>query len=154
MKPQPQGCWWLVNHTIALHRPRLDLVSANINNHPQMGTVLFYLFAALAVSFFRQSLYIELRYVSRADGYRVNTTLPFTLFIHKQCTHKEASNKWVLNETKAPLFFLLTQIVIAVVLFLLSHIMRLIELPMALNWQLCKGLFPMVSLSVIGLRFV
>ncbi|KAA1474421.1 hypothetical protein DENSPDRAFT_931641 [Dentipellis sp. KUC8613] len=61
------------------------------------------------------------------------------------------ANKWVLNVTTAPLFFLLTQLVIAVVLFLASHALGIIKVPLHVDAQLIKGLVPMVGLNVIGL---
>ncbi|KAI8972428.1 hypothetical protein BD414DRAFT_500278 [Trametes punicea] len=63
------------------------------------------------------------------------------------------ANKWVLNTTDTPLFFLLTQLVIAVVLFLFAHLAGLLQLPLQLDMQVCKGLIPMVALNVIGLSF-
>ncbi|THH04763.1 hypothetical protein EW145_g5284 [Phellinidium pouzarii] len=63
------------------------------------------------------------------------------------------ANKWVLNATSVPLFFLLTQLVIAVVLFIFSHVVGLLKLPFRLNLELCKGLAPMLTLNVIGLSF-
>ncbi|KAI0768282.1 hypothetical protein BD413DRAFT_134020 [Trametes elegans] len=63
------------------------------------------------------------------------------------------ANKWVLNITDTPLFFLLSQLVIAVVLFLIAHMAGLLQLPLQLDMQVCKGLIPMVGLNVIGLSF-
>ncbi|KAI0633999.1 hypothetical protein C8Q77DRAFT_1056572, partial [Trametes polyzona] len=63
------------------------------------------------------------------------------------------SNKWVLSTTDTPLFFLLAQLVIAVVLFLIAHMAGLLQLPLKLDLQVCKGLIPMVGLNVIGLSF-
>ena len=63
-------------------------------------------------------------------------------------------NKWVLNNTDTPLFFLLSQLVIAVILFLFAHTAGLLQLPLQLDMQVCKGLIPMVGLNVVGLRFV
>ncbi|RDX41873.1 hypothetical protein OH76DRAFT_1411719 [Lentinus brumalis] len=62
-------------------------------------------------------------------------------------------NKWVLNTTDTPLFFLLSQLIIAVVLFLFAHMAGLLQLPLQLDMQVCKGLIPMVGLNVIGLSF-
>ena len=39
-------------------------------------------------------------------------------------------NKWVLNTTDTPLFFLLSQLVIAVVLFLIAHTAGLLQVPL------------------------
>ena len=64
------------------------------------------------------------------------------------------SNKWVLNTTAAPLFFLLTQLVIAILLFLAAHFAHLIQIPLEFDLEVCKGLIPMVALNVIGLRYV
>lgn len=80
-----------------------------------MGTVLFYLVAALAMVM---------------------------------------ANKWVLNTTKVPLFFLDCQMIIAVILFLGAHMVGFVKLPLELDLQVCKGLIPMVGLNVIGLRYV
>ncbi|EIW53658.1 uncharacterized protein TRAVEDRAFT_31694 [Trametes versicolor FP-101664 SS1] len=63
------------------------------------------------------------------------------------------ANKWVLNITDTPLFFLLSQLVIAVILFLLAHMAGMLQLPLQLDTQVCKGLIPMVGLNVIGLSF-
>ncbi|KAH9886237.1 hypothetical protein C8Q73DRAFT_795416 [Cubamyces lactineus] len=63
------------------------------------------------------------------------------------------ANKWVLNTTDTPLFFLLAQLLIAVVLFLAAHAAGLLQLPLQLDPQVCKGLIPMVGLNVIGLSF-
>lgn len=64
------------------------------------------------------------------------------------------SNKWVLNTTDVPLFFLDMQLVIAVILFLFAHMLGMLQLPLRWDWQVIKGLIPTVSLSLIGLRCV
>lgn len=61
-------------------------------------------------------------------------------------------NKWVLNNTEVPLFFLDAQLFIAVILFLFAHMVGLLQLPLRLDLQVCKGLIPMVGLNVVGLR--
>ncbi|KAG9082670.1 hypothetical protein FRC07_014138, partial [Ceratobasidium sp. 392] len=43
------------------------------------------------------------------------------------------ANKWVLNGTKTPLFFLLAQLIIACVLFVLCHMFGLLKLPRTLD---------------------
>ncbi|KAI5120405.1 hypothetical protein M0805_000184 [Coniferiporia weirii] len=63
------------------------------------------------------------------------------------------ANKWVLNTTSVPLFFLFTQLVIAVVLFILSHALGIIKVPFRVDFALCKGLAPMIILNVVGLSF-
>ena len=63
-------------------------------------------------------------------------------------------NKWVLNGTDVPLFFLFTQLAIAVLLFLSAHILGLLQLPLDFDPQVLRGLVPMVGLNVIGLRCV
>ncbi|KAF5384339.1 hypothetical protein D9615_003385 [Tricholomella constricta] len=63
------------------------------------------------------------------------------------------ANKWVLNTTEAPLFFLWTQLMIAVMLFGTSDAMRLLPDRLTFNPQICKGLIPMVGLNVVGLSF-
>lgn len=63
------------------------------------------------------------------------------------------ANKWVLNTTTAPLFFLWTQLLIAVALFGASDAMRLLPDRLTFNPQICKGLIPMVALNVVGLSF-
>ncbi|OCB87441.1 hypothetical protein A7U60_g5346 [Sanghuangporus baumii] len=64
------------------------------------------------------------------------------------------ANKWVLNTTTVPLFFLLTQLIIAVLLFLVSHAAGIIRLSFHIDLSLFKGLAPMVILNVVGLRSV
>ncbi|KAI0826054.1 hypothetical protein BC629DRAFT_1452693 [Irpex lacteus] len=63
------------------------------------------------------------------------------------------ANKWVLNDTTVPLFFLFMQLAIAVVLFLAAHVLRLLQLPLEFDLQVVKGLVPMVGLNVLGLSF-
>lgn len=63
-------------------------------------------------------------------------------------------NKWVLNSTDVPLFFLCTQLAIAVVLFLVAHALGVIQVPLQFDPEVLKGLVPMVGLNVIGLRYV
>ncbi|KAL0946166.1 hypothetical protein HGRIS_012429 [Hohenbuehelia grisea] len=63
------------------------------------------------------------------------------------------ANKWVLNSTETPLFFLFAQLVIAVILFVISDALRLLPDRLTFDLNVCKGLVPMVSLSVIGLSF-
>ncbi|KAG8904988.1 hypothetical protein FRB99_000902 [Tulasnella sp. 403] len=64
------------------------------------------------------------------------------------------ANKWVLNKTDVPLFFLFTQLVIAVVLFAALHssgyIFRIPDRP--LDSTLIKGLAPMVFMNVLNLN--
>ncbi|KAI0060436.1 hypothetical protein BV25DRAFT_1917783 [Artomyces pyxidatus] len=61
------------------------------------------------------------------------------------------ANKWVLNVTTAPLFFLFAQLVVAVLLFLTSHVLNIVKLSMKFDLPLIKGLMPLVLLNVIGL---
>lgn len=63
-------------------------------------------------------------------------------------------NKWVLNTTNVPLFFLLVQVIVAVVLFLVSDMLRLLPDRLSFDVEVCKGLVPMVALSVVGIRWV
>ncbi|KAG5731567.1 GDP-fucose transporter 1 [Termitomyces sp. T112] len=63
------------------------------------------------------------------------------------------ANKWVLNVTSAPLFFLWTQLIIAVVLFVASDALRLLPDRLTFDPNVCKGLVSMVALNVIGLSF-
>jgi len=62
-------------------------------------------------------------------------------------------NKWVLNTTEAPLFFLFTQLVIAVILFLVCHASGLLKVPLHFDKQTVQGLIPMIGLNVVGLSF-
>ncbi|KAJ6628009.1 hypothetical protein B0H10DRAFT_1993250 [Mycena sp. CBHHK59/15] len=66
---------------------------------------------------------------------------------------ESASNKWVLNTTSAPLFFLLVQLVIAVVLFGITDVLRLFPDRLTFELKTCKGLGAMVGLNVVGLSF-
>ena len=63
-------------------------------------------------------------------------------------------NKWVLNTTTTPLFFLLAQLLIAVVLFVVTSAVGFIKVPLKPDPRKCKGLMPMVLINVIGLRRV
>jgi len=63
-------------------------------------------------------------------------------------------NKWVLNVTSAPLFFLLSQLIIAVILFCLCNALKIITLPMMrLDLPTVKGLAPTVVFNVLSLSF-
>ncbi|KAG8923490.1 hypothetical protein FRC02_011108 [Tulasnella sp. 418] len=61
------------------------------------------------------------------------------------------ANKWVLNKTTIPLFFLMTQLFIAVILFLVTHVIGLFKIPTQIDIQVCKGLAPMVFMNVLNL---
>ncbi|KAF8635707.1 hypothetical protein AX15_000331 [Amanita polypyramis BW_CC] len=63
------------------------------------------------------------------------------------------ANKWVLNVTDAPLFFLFAQLLIAVALFLISDFLRLLPNRLTFTLETCRGLVPMVGLNVVGLSF-
>lgn len=60
----------------------------------------------------------------------------------------------MLNTTEVPIFFVICQLLVAILLFLGAHALRFIQLPMGLDRRVCNGLIPMVSLSVLGLRCV
>jgi len=63
------------------------------------------------------------------------------------------ANKWVLNKTDTPLFFLWMQLAIAVVLFEISDLLRMLPDRLTFDLKTCKGLVPMVGLNVVGLSF-
>ncbi|EIN14450.1 hypothetical protein PUNSTDRAFT_140740 [Punctularia strigosozonata HHB-11173 SS5] len=63
------------------------------------------------------------------------------------------ANKWVLNTTDAPLFFLFTQLLIAVVLFVAVNAFGLMQVPTELDPVIVKQMGPMVGLNVVGLSF-
>ncbi|KAF8480207.1 hypothetical protein DFH94DRAFT_741125 [Russula ochroleuca] len=61
-------------------------------------------------------------------------------------------NKWVLNVTSVPLFFLFTQLIIAVILFFLGHTLKIITAPMIrVDLPIVKGLASTVILNVLSL---
>lgn len=60
----------------------------------------------------------------------------------------------MLNATEAPLFFLWTQLMVAVLLFLLSNLFRLLPDKLTLDLAVCKSLTPLVLLNVASLRFI
>lgn len=63
------------------------------------------------------------------------------------------ANKKVLQTTAPPLFFLFSQLVIAVILFIAAHTTRLIVLPLYVDTQLLIQLAPNIGLNVVGLSF-
>uniref|UniRef100_A0A8H8CI71 Sugar phosphate transporter domain-containing protein n=1 Tax=Psilocybe cubensis TaxID=181762 RepID=A0A8H8CI71_PSICU len=63
------------------------------------------------------------------------------------------ANKWVLNTTATPLFFLWAQLAIAAGLFMVSDALRLLPDRLTLDLETSKGLIPMVGLNVFGLSF-
>ena len=73
-----------------------------------------------------------------------------TLFL---LTLRFPRNKWVLNVTSVPLFFLFTQLIIAVILFYLGHTLRIITTPMMrVDLPILKGLASTIILNVLSLR--
>ncbi|KAF7351344.1 GDP-fucose transporter 1 [Mycena sanguinolenta] len=64
------------------------------------------------------------------------------------------ANKSVLNVTDVPLFFLLVQLLIAVLLFGIGDVLRLFNDRLTFDLKTCRGLAPLVALNVIGLRHV
>ncbi|KAJ1300989.1 hypothetical protein OPQ81_003413 [Rhizoctonia solani] len=63
------------------------------------------------------------------------------------------ANKWVLNETDTPVFFLFCQLVVAVLLFVVAHVLGILKLPRMVDRTLLKGLMPMITVNVLGLNF-
>ncbi|KAJ7666004.1 hypothetical protein DFH06DRAFT_1323159 [Mycena polygramma] len=61
------------------------------------------------------------------------------------------ANKWVLNVTSAPLFFLLIQLIIAVLLFGITDVLRLLPTRLTFDLKICKGLVSITALNVVGL---
>ncbi|ELU39512.1 GDP-fucose transporter 1 [Rhizoctonia solani AG-1 IA] len=66
---------------------------------------------------------------------------------------RPSPNKWVLNETDAPVFFLFCQLVVAVLLFVIAHVVGILKLPRMVDGPLLKGLMPMIAVNVLGLNF-
>jgi len=63
------------------------------------------------------------------------------------------ANKWVLSTTSVPLFFLTTQLLIAVALFVISDALHFLPDRLSFDVKICKGLVAMVGLNIIGLSF-
>jgi solute carrier family 35 (GDP-fucose transporter), member C1 len=63
-------------------------------------------------------------------------------------------NKWVLTSTEVPIFFLFSQMVVAVILFLACNAANVIKVPLELPTAVIRGLAPAVGLSVVGLMCV
>ncbi|KAH6903152.1 hypothetical protein BKA70DRAFT_1373987 [Coprinopsis sp. MPI-PUGE-AT-0042] len=63
------------------------------------------------------------------------------------------ANKWVLNATTTPLFFLWVQCAIASLLFLLGDAFRLFPDRLTFNWPTAKAMLPVTILSVLSLSF-
>ncbi|GJJ16130.1 hypothetical protein Clacol_010410 [Clathrus columnatus] len=63
------------------------------------------------------------------------------------------ANKWVLVTSSAPLFFLFVQLIIAIILFVLSHFAGLFTIPFTLNLHIIRGMAPLVCVNVLGLSF-
>ncbi|CED82870.1 GDP-fucose transporter [Phaffia rhodozyma] len=73
------------------------------------------------------------------------------------CAHSFKSqmvtvNKWVLIKTSIPVFFLVIQLAIAVVLLLISHFARVFVIP-KMSLATVKGLWKLLALNVTGLCF-
>jgi hypothetical protein len=93
---------------------------------------------------------ITLLFTAALDGHCVRLE-PLNCYLF---SHSLLRNKWVLNETTVPIFFLFTQLVIAVVLFLIFHVLRIVQVPLHVDKPLLVGLWPMLILNVIGLTYV
>ncbi|KAJ7247891.1 hypothetical protein B0H12DRAFT_733514 [Mycena haematopus] len=63
------------------------------------------------------------------------------------------ANKSVLNVTDVPLFFLLVQLLIAVLLFGIADVLRIFPERLTFDLKICKGLAALVALNCIGLSF-
>jgi len=63
------------------------------------------------------------------------------------------ANKWVLNGTTVPCFFLFMHLFIAVILLALSHFLKIIHLTFRLERSTLKSLLPIIALTVLGLNF-
>ncbi|KDN34216.1 hypothetical protein RSAG8_12701, partial [Rhizoctonia solani AG-8 WAC10335] len=63
------------------------------------------------------------------------------------------ANKWVLNTTAIPVFFLFCQLVVAILLFVVAHGVGILKLPRMVDGPLLKGLMPMIAVNVLGLNF-
>ncbi|KAG8723554.1 hypothetical protein FRC09_002862 [Ceratobasidium sp. 395] len=63
------------------------------------------------------------------------------------------ANKWVLNKTDVPVFFLFCQLLVAILLFVVAHIFGIVRLPKMVDMALLKGLAPMITLNVLNLNF-
>lgn len=113
--------------------------------------MVFYLFAALSVR-----LNLEIVNQVQIHMFCIVRWLwrKWSIIKDIQSTQIYFSNKWVLNSTEAPLFFLWTQLMIAVLLFGISDTLRVLPDRLTFNLEICKGLIPMVGLNVVGLRFV
>ncbi|EGO01010.1 hypothetical protein SERLA73DRAFT_179036 [Serpula lacrymans var. lacrymans S7.3] len=95
---------------------------------------------------------MPLQHAAKAQNSKMLVTGTVTFYLVAALAMVMA-NKWVLKTTAAPLFFLLTQLLIAVILFLISHATGLLQVPLYIDMQLFKGLAPMVGLNVVGLSF-
>ena len=65
------------------------------------------------------------------------------------------ANKWVLNTTSIPLFFLWSQLFLATLFFIVADFLRFLPSSSHLSFSFttAKGLVPMVSLNVLSLAF-
>ncbi|KZW00357.1 hypothetical protein EXIGLDRAFT_667371 [Exidia glandulosa HHB12029] len=63
------------------------------------------------------------------------------------------ANKWVLNKSSTPLFFLFMQLLVAVLLLFICRVLRILKFNVALSMPMVKGLAPLVLINVIGLSF-
>lgn len=85
------------------------------------------------------------------DGHGVCASLSSRM-LHR-VTSFLSSNKWVLSTTTVPLFFLFSQLFIAVILFLCAHFLGFLQMPLHWDPVVVKGLMPTATLNVIGLRY-
>ncbi|KAH9994541.1 hypothetical protein BJV74DRAFT_831078 [Russula compacta] len=89
--------------------------------------------------------------VERSTIYRIHVAATVSFYLVAALAMVMV-NKWVLNVTSAPLFFLLTQLIIAVILFCLGHASKIITLPMIhVDLRIVKGLAPTVILNLLSL---
>jgi GDP-fucose transporter C1 len=96
-----------------------------------------------------------------STSYRLHVTATVTFYLVAALAMLMV-NKWVLNVTSAPLFFLFAQLVIAVILFCVGHTFKIITVPvMRIDRPILNGLASTVifnvlslSLSNYSLRFV
>jgi hypothetical protein len=113
------------------------------------------MFAAIAVRLFQvpKSQSTDL-IASFIDGPCVRTTssLLASLGLASPWPVKIYRNKWVLDKTSIPVFFLEVQLLIAVVMLAFSKWLGFFDISLTLERDTCKALIPMIAINVLGLK--
>jgi hypothetical protein len=94
----------------------------------------------------------EIRLGTYSEGFLDDSCVSSATIPPPNVPNRQNRNKWVLNTTDTPVFFLFCQILVAILMFLVAHVVGILRLPRMVDLALLKGLAPMITINVLGLK--